>query len=179
MGAHRWIFRLAAAWRNPPCEFRCDHRAAYYASQRANHILPDTGPPVKQPPTVFIVDNRPAILSSLEEAVNVHGFLVECHSSAAQFFAQQDSSRVGCVLIDPLTEQGGVVLRWLHEADSLLSVVLISGLIRSISQGEHSPSAAVELRPHEASALVTMVTDGLAGSISRQVIRETQLRLKG
>jgi len=134
---------------------------------------------VKHPATVFIVDNRPAILSTLEAAVKTHGFLVQCYSSAAQFFAQQDSNRVGCVLIDPLIDQGGVVLRWLHEADSLLSVVLISGLIRSISQGEHRPPAAVELRPHEASALVTMVTDGLAGSISRQVIRETQLRLKG
>lgn len=134
---------------------------------------------MKHPATVFIVDNRPAILSTLEAAVKTHGFLVQCYSSAAQFFAQQDSKRVGCVLIDPLIDQGGVVLRWLHEADSLLSVVLISGLIRSISQGEHRPPAAVELRPHEASALVTMVTDGLAGSISRQVIRETQLRLKG
>jgi len=135
---------------------------------------------VKQPPTVFIADNRSVIRSTLEAAVRTHGFLVECFSSANQFIAQQNSSRVGCVLIDPLiADQGGAVLRWLHESDSLLSLVLISGLIRSISQTEHSPSAASNLQPYEAFALVTMVTDGLAGSISRQVIRETQLRLKG
>jgi hypothetical protein len=132
---------------------------------------------VKQPATVFIVDNRPAILSTLEAAVKTHGFLVQCYSSAAQFIAEQNASRVG---IDPLiADQGGAVLRWLHEADSLLSLVLISGLTRSISQENHSPSAAIGLQPYEAFALVTMVTDGLAGSISRQVIRETQLRLKG
>ena len=135
---------------------------------------------MKQPPTVFIVDNRPAILSSLEAAVKAHGFPVQCYDSAAQFIAEQNPGRVGCALIDPLiADQGGAVLRWLHESDSLLSLVLISGLIRSISQTEHSPSAASNLQPYEAFALVTMVTDGLAGSISRQVIRETQLRLKG
>lgn len=135
---------------------------------------------MKQPPTVFIVDNRPAILSALEAAVKTHGFLVQRYNSAEQFIAEHSSNRVGCVLIDPLiSEEGDAVLRWLHEADSLLSVVLISGLIESIPQPKHSPSAAVDLLPYEASALVTMVTDGLAGSISRQVIRESQLRLKG
>jgi FixJ family two-component response regulator len=129
---------------------------------------------MKQPPTVFIVDNRPAITSALEATIKTHSFLVHCYSSAARFIADQDSSNVGCVLVDPLVAgEGRAVLRWLHESGSLLSVVLISGLIESAASGSsESRSAAVALEPHEESALLTMVTDGLAGSISRHVIRD-------
>jgi FixJ family two-component response regulator len=129
---------------------------------------------MKKPPTVFIVDNRPAITSSLEATVKTHCFLVQCYSSAAQFIADQNSSSVGCVLVDPLrANEGGAVLRWLHESGSLLSVALISGLMESAgSASSESPSAPIVLQPHEVSALLTMVTDGLAGSISRHVIRD-------
>ena len=143
-------------------------------SQRATPIVPETATDVKKPPTVFIVDNRPAVLGLLEAVVKSHDFPVQCYSSVAQFIADQDLNRVGCVLIDPLiTVQGDVVLRWLHESGRLLSVVLISGLLESSrSVLEVSPSAPVVLKPHEEFALMTMVSDGLAGSISRQVIRE-------
>jgi two-component system, LuxR family, response regulator FixJ len=143
-------------------------------SQRATPIVSETATDVKKPPTVFIVDNRPGVLKLLEAAVKSHDFLVQCYSSAAQFIADQDLNRVGCVLIDPLIAvQGDVVLRWLHESGSLLSVVLISGLIESSrSVLEARPPASVALKPHEDFALMTMVSDGLAGSISRQVIRD-------
>ena len=137
-------------------------------------IVLETTTDVKKPPTVFIVDNRPAVLNVLEAVVKSNDLPVQCYSSAAQFIADQDLNRVGCVVIDPLTDvQGDVVLRWLHESGRLLSVVLISGLIESTrSVLEESPSAPVVLKPHEEFALMTMVTDGLAGSMSRQVIRE-------
>ena len=137
-------------------------------------IVLETTTDVKKPPTVFIVDNRPAVLNVLEAVVKSNDLPVQCYSSAAQFVADQDLNRVGCVVIDPLTDvQGDVVLRWLHESGRLLSVVLISGLIESTrSVLEESPSAPVVLKPHEEFALMTMVTDGLAGSMSRQVIRE-------
>ena len=65
------------------------------------------------------------------------------------------------------------MLRWLHESGSLLSVALISGLMESAgSASSEGPSAPIVLEPHEVSALLTMVTDGLAGSISRHVIRD-------
>jgi hypothetical protein len=143
-------------------------------SQRAAPIVTDTGTDVKKPPTVFIVDYRPAVASLLEAAVKRQYLLVECYSSAAQFIADQDVNRVGCVLLDPLiADDGDLVLRWLHESSRLLSVVLISGLIKSSSSVlEASPFTPVALQPHEEFALMTMVTDGLGGSISRQVIRE-------
>jgi len=137
-------------------------------------IVPETEREMKKAPTVFIVDNRPAITRSLEATIQTHGFLVRRYGWAAQFIADQDSSSVGCVLVDPLmADEGGAVLRWLYESGSLLSVVLISGLIESASSvASESSSAPIVLEPHEVSALVTMVTDGLAGSISRHVIRD-------
>jgi FixJ family two-component response regulator len=143
-------------------------------SQRATPIVPETATDVKQPPTVFIVDIRPDVLNLLEAVFKSNDLPVQCYGSAAQFIADQDLNRVGCVLIDPVvTDQSDEVLRWLHESGSLLSVVLISGLIgASTSVLEESPSAPIVLKPHEEFALMTMVTDGLAGSISRQVIRE-------
>jgi FixJ family two-component response regulator len=137
-------------------------------------IVPEIATDVKKPPTVFIVDNRPAVLNVLEAVVKSNDLPVQCYNSAAQFIADQDLNRVGCVVIDPLIDvQGEVMLRWLHESGRLLSVVLISGLIESSrSVLEASPPAPVVLKPHEEFALMTMVTDGLAGSMSRQVIRE-------
>ncbi len=143
-------------------------------SRRAGPIVLETATDVKKPPTVFIVDNRPAAVNLLEKVVKQHDLPVECYRSAAQFIADQDLNRVGCVLIDPLiAEEGDLVLRWLHESGKLLSVALISGLIESTSSAlEENPSAPVVLEPHREFALMTMVTDGLAASISRQVIRE-------
>jgi hypothetical protein len=91
-------------------------------SQRATPIVPETATDVKKSPTVFIVDNRPAVLNLLEAAVKRHDLPVQCYSSAAQFIADQDLNQVGCVLIDPLIAvQGDVVLRWLHASGRLLS----------------------------------------------------------
>ena len=154
--------------------FRHVWAAALEENQPATLIVSETATDVKKPPTVFIVDRRPAILSSLEAAVKTHGFLVQCYSSSAAFIADTQSNRVGCVLIDPsIADQGEAVLRWLHETDSLLSIVLITGLIEWLSPvPKGGPSTAVVLKPHEDFALMTMVTDGLAGSISRDVIRQ-------
>jgi hypothetical protein len=72
-----------------------------------------------------------------------------------------------------MSTDGDVVLRWWHESGSLLSIVLISGLIESSDLvSNQGPSASMAERPYLISALLTMVTDGLAGSLSRKVIQE-------
>jgi DNA-binding NtrC family response regulator len=125
---------------------------------------------VKKPPTVFIVDNRSAVLNSLETTIKSHGFHVQCYNTAAQFIAEQDSDQAGCVLVDPLmAAEGGKVLHWLHGSKSHLAIVLISGLLESYAVPSEAPLAQ---QPHEISALLTMVADGLTGSLSRQAIRE-------
>ena len=129
---------------------------------------------MKKPPTVFIVDDRPEIASMLQGTLKAQFFWVENYPSAAKFIAEEHSNLVGCVLLDPLfATEGDAVLRWLHEANNPLSIVLISGFIRWSSSGPKADAAKpLVLKPYEISALMTMVTDGLAGSLTRQVIRE-------
>jgi two-component system response regulator TtrR len=137
------------------------------------HIVRETGRVVK-PPTVFIVDDRSDVLELLEEVIKKRGFPVQCFTSAAGFIAELERNQVGCVLVDPLAGTGGdQVLRWLHDSGSLLAIVLISGLIYSSAfTSKPNLSAPIVEKPYEISALLTMVADGLAGSISRKVIRE-------
>jgi FixJ family two-component response regulator len=128
---------------------------------------------VKLPPTVFIVDERPAVLTSLEAVLKPHGYVVQCFASAADFISKQDPNQVGCVLIEmPLSPIGDSILRWLHSSGSLLSLVIVSGLIDSAGLKQNSTSISQEIAPFEVSALLTMVADGLAGSLSRKAVRD-------
>jgi FixJ family two-component response regulator len=132
---------------------------------------------LKQPPRVFVVDDRPSVLESLEAIVKSHGYDVQCIGSAAEFIAEQSANQVGCVVIDPLmSADGHSVLRWLHQSGSLMSIVLVSGLIGSADYSRLAPAPRIAEKPHEIWALLTMVGDGLAGSLSRNEIRDRRLR---
>ena len=51
-------------------------------------------------PTVFIVDDDPAIRKSLGMMLDAHGLAWEGHETADDFLAAFDSSRPGCVVLD-------------------------------------------------------------------------------
>jgi len=143
-------------------------------------ILCETGRPVKQPPTVFIIDDDPAVANSLSTVLKAHGYMVECFTSAKEFIAEQDPTQVGCVLVDLLAQKkrSSELLIWLHESGSLLSLVIISGLdAAELIRHEKAAVAFVE-KPYEVSALLTMVADGVAGSLSRHAVRDRS-RLRG
>ena len=124
---------------------------------------------MKQSPIVFIVDDRPAVLESLEGILAPHGYAIECFASSAEFIAEHGPNQVGCVLVDPLMNASGhSVLRWLHESDSPLSIVLISGLIDCVDHVRQASEPRIARSPYQVSALLTMVADALAGSLSRQ-----------
>ena len=132
---------------------------------------------MKQPPRVFVVDDRPSVLDSLEAVFKSHGYDIQCISSAAEFIAEQNSDQVGCVVIDPLmSADGHSVLKWLHQSGSLMSIVLVSGLIGLVDYSHQAPAPRIAEKPHEIWALLTMVADGLAGSLSRKAIRDRRLR---
>src|SRR5262249_28568128 len=102
------------------------------------------------------------------------GYLVQCFVSVAEFIAGQDPTQVGCILIDLLAQKrkGSDLLIWLHESGSLLSLVIISGLdAAELVRHENSGMPLVE-KPYEVSALLTMVADGVAGSLSRHAVRD-------
>jgi len=134
---------------------------------------------VKQVPTVFVVDDRRSVLDSLEAVFKSHGYDVECDNSAGEFIAGQDLNQVGCVVVDPLMNASGhAILRWLHQSDSLLSIALVSGLIDSADFIRQANVPKIAEKPYEVWALLTMVADGLAGSLSRKAVRDRG-RLRG
>jgi FixJ family two-component response regulator len=87
--------------------------------------------------------------------------------------SQHHPTQVGCVLIDLLLPgmSGSDVLRFLQESRSLLSVVIISGLIDPLAMEEESESVALLEKPFKISALLTMIEDGIAGSFRRRAER--------
>ena len=51
-------------------------------------------------PTVFVVDDDPALRDSLAFLIGTVGLQVEVHSSAEEFLAAYDSRRPGCIVLD-------------------------------------------------------------------------------
>ena len=60
---------------------------------------------MKQPPTVFIIDDDRAVTASLSAVLQAHGYAVQCFESSMEFLAEQDPSHVGCILIDLITQK--------------------------------------------------------------------------
>ena len=80
-------------------------------------------------PTVFIVDDDPAVLRSLTVLVKVLFPNVEAFTSAAEFLASYDRSRSGCLVLDvAMPGMSGLELhRKLTEEKAELPVVFITG----------------------------------------------------
>ncbi len=130
---------------------------------------------MKHSPKVFVVDDDLAVLESVDALLRTHGYDVRCFSSAEEFIAQHHPTQVGCVLVDLwIPGMGGSeLLRHLQESGSLLSVVIISGLIDSTVSDEHENVPVRSLAmPYKVQTFLTMVEDAVAGSIRRRVERK-------
>ena len=53
-----------------------------------------------QPPVVFIVDDDPAVCSSLKFSLELEGFVVRAYGSAAELFQADDFSACDCFVVD-------------------------------------------------------------------------------
>ena len=125
---------------------------------------------MKQLPKVFVVDDDPAVLSSIEALLTAQSYDVQCFASAEEFIAQHHPTQVGCVVIDLSTPGmgGSELMRHLQETRSLLSVVIISGLIDSAVSHQHEQEPVpIFAKPYEVWTLLTMIEDAIAGSLKR------------
>ena len=126
---------------------------------------------MKHTPTVFVVDDEEAVLSSLEAILTTHGYRVKCFTSAEQFLTAHDPSQIGCILIDLLMPgmNGQELVHRLRKSGSLLSVVIGSGLLdqEDLKAFTASLVPAIE-KPYLVPTLLTMVEDGIAGSLKRR-----------
>ena len=72
---------------------------------------------MKPLPKVFVVDDDPAVLSSIEAHLTAQSYDVQCFASAEEFIAQHHPTHVGCVVIDLSAPGmgGSELIRHLHE----------------------------------------------------------------
>jgi two-component system response regulator TtrR len=131
---------------------------------------------VKHLAKVFVVDDDPGILSSVEANLTAHGYTVKCFASAEEFLEQHHPTQVGCVLIDLwLPGMGGSeLLQRLQESRSLLSVVIISGMIGSAAlEACEKSSVPILAKPYNEQTFLKLVEEGIMDSVQR---RAEQLR---
>jgi FixJ family two-component response regulator len=133
----------------------------------------EPGTEVKHLPKVFLIDDESTLLKSLVEVLLRHGYDVQYFSSALAFMSQHHPNQVGCVLIDLMLPgtSGSDVLRFLQESRSLISVVIISGLVDSSAFEDEGETVALLEKPFKLSTLLMMIEDGIAGSFRRRAER--------
>jgi FixJ family two-component response regulator len=80
-------------------------------------------------PTVFIVDDDPAICRSMAMILSAHGLESRCHHSAEEFLAKFDQAMAGCVLLDLRIPgmTGEELLRTLRQGGVQIPVIIITG----------------------------------------------------
>lgn len=83
----------------------------------------------EEPRTVFVVDDDPAIRTSLSRALELRGFDVEAFDSAAAFLAAYDETRLGCLILDyGMPGMNGLELQQhLNDHDSPLPIIFVTG----------------------------------------------------
>ncbi len=124
-------------------------------------------------PTVFVVDDDPSVLRSLDRILRSMGFTVEMFDSPRVFLDRCDLTRAGCVLLDlAMPHISGIdVQQHLLDAGSLLSVVFLSG------EGS-IPDSVSAMKAGAVDFLVKPANDDeLAETIGRALVRNERLRL--
>jgi two-component system, LuxR family, response regulator FixJ len=128
---------------------------------------------VKQRPKVFVIDVDPTVSSSIESLLAAQSYEVMCFGSTEEFIAQHHPAHVGCVVIDLSVAGtcGCELIRHLHESRSLLSIVIVSGLIDSaIRFSREKVALPILMKACEAWSFLTMVEDAIDGSLKRDLV---------
>ena len=125
-------------------------------------------------PTVFVVDDDPAVLDSLQRLLTSQGHRVECFSSGEAYLEGVAAERAGCLVVD--LRMPGVtglqLLQQLASAESSRPTVVISGHaeIASVVQAMKLGAVDVLEKPFQPSHLLKAVQAALvvdAGSRGR------------
>jgi FixJ family two-component response regulator len=130
------------------------------------------GEEVKQVPKVFIIDVDSAVSTSIRSLLTAQSYEVLCFSTTAEFIAQHHPAHVGCIDIDlsvPGTN-GSELIKHLHESRSLLSLVIVSGLIDSaVRLTREKAVLPILAKGYEAWTFLMMIEDAIAGSLKRDI----------
>lgn len=80
-------------------------------------------------PTVFVVDDNPAVRKSMQALVEAAGLAIETYASAAEFLAAYDGQRAGCLVLDVrLRGESGLDLQdELRKRNCMLPIIVMTG----------------------------------------------------
>jgi FixJ family two-component response regulator len=80
-------------------------------------------------PTVFVVDDNPAVRKSMQALVEAAGLAIETYASTAEFLAAYDGSRAGCLVLDVrLRGESGLDLQdELRKRNCMLPIIVMTG----------------------------------------------------
>jgi FixJ family two-component response regulator len=110
-------------------------------------------------------------LSSIGAILTALSYNVKSFASDEEFIAHHHPNLIGCIVIDLATAavRGSELIRHLHESRSLLSVVVISGLIDLSVRNQHeNRPGPIVAKAHEVWTLSAMIEDAIAGSLKRK-----------
>lgn len=123
-------------------------------------------------PTVFVVEDDPAVRETLTDLVTGVSLLVQCFGSAEEFLEQYDPSRPGCLVLDVrMPGMTGIELQERLTAEkSLLPIIIITGhgdvpmTVRAMKQGAFD---FLE-KPYRPSQLLESISKALQLDASRR-----------
>jgi two-component system, LuxR family, response regulator FixJ len=129
-------------------------------------------PAMTTTPTVFVVDDDPAVLHSLQTLLDSQGLTSECYPSAEAFLDAVDARRPGCLVAD-LRMPGVTGIQLLqHLADNRQSrpTVVISGFAEVSSVVQSMKLGAIDVleKPFHPAKLLSAVRNALDADVHRR-----------
>jgi two-component system response regulator FixJ len=133
-------------------------------------------------PTVYVVDDQPAVRLALGEMLSVLGYRVETFGSAEEFLARLDDGRPGCIVADVrMPGMDGIeLMRELASRSSRLPVILISGhadVPMAVAAMKAGAEDFVE-KPLDDAQLVAAINRCLAQAFGQQSSRQSRETLE-
>jgi FixJ family two-component response regulator len=122
-------------------------------------------------PTIYIVDDEPAVLAALAAMLEANGYASREFTSAERFLAEVDLAGEGCLITDvQMPGLGGVELQQrLRDENSPLSVVVVSGAVDVPTAVRLMEDGALTLlqKPYAMRDLLSAVQRALVASAAR------------
>jgi FixJ family two-component response regulator len=134
----------------------------------------------KLPPTVYVVDDDPAVLKSLDRLLRAASFQPETFGSAQEFIAQHQADAPGCLVLDVNMPgfTGLDLQQWLARAQDPLPIIFITGYGDVPTSVQAMKAGAVDFltKPVDEQTLLRAIEDALRRG---QEIRAARAELAG
>jgi len=131
---------------------------------------------------VFVVDDDPAVLQSVEALLSHRGYELRCYASPEKFLDEAPLDTPGCVISDiQMPDFNGVeLLRKLVASNSLLSVVVVTGVADVPTAVMLMESGAVTLleKPYDQGDLLDAVERAVATSQQRWQLHQREHEMR-